>query len=248
VGRASLAYHNRLERPLPVTTRWNMADDDLVNPENIAATRGRASELGFNGDVNLFSLPFQLQVGYQQSDGAIGSDFDYRRTRVALGGEVSKWGRISFAPQMAYGRLGGDPIPQASFYLGGPNTITTLSDNLLGGTGMGIARLDIIGADDLLALAGIPHPAMFPLQGGVFATIGGVWGDDPYGGPGSPRDGWPDRNAWQSEGGIALLWRPGLPDPDSYLRVNLAWPLGPRDAVPHWSMTYSRTLDWLRAF
>jgi hypothetical protein len=247
-GRASLAYRNWRESPLAVRTLWNMSGNDPVYPDNVAAAPGRASELAFGGDAHLFSWPFQLQVGYAFSDGALGSDFDYRRARIALGGEIAVARRISFAPQFTYGRLSGDPVPQASFYLGGPNTLATLSDDLLGGTGLGLARLDVIGADDLLALAHIPHPAMLPIQGAVFASIGGVWGDDPYGGPSSPRDGWPDRNAWRSEAGVSLLYRPGIPDEDGYLRVNLAWPLGPRDAVPHWSMTYSRTLDWLRPF
>jgi hypothetical protein len=248
LGRAALAYRNWREAPLPVRTRWNMAGNDLVYDGNVAATPGRTSELVFGADAHVFSWPFQLQVGYAISDEALGSDFDYRRGRAAFGGELSAFQRISFAPQLIYGSLGGDPIPQASFYLGGPNNLATLSGDQLGGTGLGLARLDIIGADDLLALAHVPHPAMFPIQGGVFASIGGVWGADPYGGPGSERNGWPDRNAWRSEGGVSLLYRPGIPDEDAYLRVNLAWPLGPRVAHPHWSLTYARTLDFLRPF
>jgi hypothetical protein len=123
-----------------------------------------------------------------------------------------------------------------------------LRGDSLGGTGVAIARLDVIGVDDLLALARIPHPVMLPIQGGVFAATGAVWGADPFRGPGTPDGGWPDRSAWRSEVGVSLLYRPGMPDEDAYLRVNLAWPVGPHGGGARWSVSYSQALDLLRAF
>ncbi len=245
--RASLEYRDRLESPLAVTTRWNLSRRALAVEDNLAALPGRARELAFSGRARLPGTPFRLAVAKQVSGGALGSDFDYRRARVALGGDLSAGGRVSVVPQWMYGRLLGDPVPQASFFLGGPRTLRSMPREALAGTGIAVARLDLIGVDDLLALARVPHPAMFPIQGGVFAAAGAVWGADPFGGPGSPRDGWPDRDAWHSEAGVALLYRPGMPDEDAYLRLHLAWPVGNHRGGPRWSVAYSRALDLLGA-
>ena len=89
---------------------------------------------------------------------------------------------------------------------------------------------------------------MFPLQGGLFVATGAVWGTDPYGGPGSPAEGWPEKATWRSEVGASLLYRPGVPDEDGYFRLNYAYPLGPGDRDGRWSVSYSRALDLLRVF
>ena len=108
--------------------------------------------------------------------------------------------------------------------------------------------MDVIGTDDILALAHLPHPAMFPIQAALFAATGAVWGNDPFGGPGSPEAGWPDRGAWTSEAGASFLYRPGIPDGDAYLKINVAWPLGPVSHAARWTVTYSRALDLLKPF
>jgi hypothetical protein len=244
--RAGLEYRDRLESPLVVTTRWNLTRHTLDNGDNLAAAPGRARELAFSGSLRIPNSPFHLQTTHQTSDRALGSDFDYRRTRVSLGGEIVAGGHLSFVPQLAYGRLGGDLAPQAAFFLGGSRSLRSLRGDSLGGTGMAIARLDVIGVDDLLALAHIPHPAMFPIQGAVFAATGAIWGTDPFGGPGTPTGAWPERGAWMSEVGVSLLYRPGMPDEDAYLRVNLAWPIGAHGGGNRFSVSYSRALDQLR--
>lgn len=246
--RAGLEYRDRLESPLVVTTRWNLTRRALNNPGNLAAAAGRARELAIAGSLRIPGSPFTVQLTHQLSDRALGSDFDLRRTRVALGGEIVAGGHLSFVPQLAYGRLGGDPVPQSSFYLGGTRSLRSLRGDSLGGTGMAIARLDVIAVDDLLALARIPHPAMFPVQGAVFAATGTVWGTDPFGGPGTPNGAWPERQAWMSEAGVSLLYRPGIPDENAYFRLNLAWPVGPYAGKPRWSVSYSRAMDLLRPF
>jgi hypothetical protein len=245
---SALQCRDVVERPLDVTTRWNLTDHELESPTNIAAAHGRARELGFETRMRLPVLPLWGYLTHQTADKAFGSDFDYRRTRVAVGGEVAVGRHVSFLPQLAYGRLGGDPIPQASFYLGGAHSLRSLPSTSLGGTGLALARLDIIGADDLLALAHIPHPAMFPLQAGLFVASGAVWGADPFGGPGSPSASWPDKNAWLSEAGGSLLYRPGIPDDDGYFRLNYAHPIGANAGEARWSFSYSRALDLLRPF
>jgi len=244
----ALGFRDMLESPLPVTTTWDLAKRALEVPWNVPAAFGRAREATLTARVRVPFLPLTAQLSHQTSDGALGSDFDYRRTRVALGGEFAVGGHVSFLPQLVYGRLGGDAVPQASFYLGGARTLRSLPGEAIGGTGLALARLDVILADDLLALAHIPHPAMFPLQAGVFAASGAVWGADPYGGPGSAAGDWPQRQAWLSEAGVSLLYRPGVPDDDGYFRLNYAFPLGGDSRDGRWSVSYSRALDLLRPF
>ena len=245
---AGVEYRDALESPLAVTTRWNLARHALDVPGNLAAAFGRTREVALEAGARWPGLPLWSQVTHQTSDRALGSDFDYRRTRVALAGELPLGGHLSFLPQLAYGRLGGDPVPQASFYLGGARTLRSLPGAALGGTGLVLARLDVIGADDLLALAHLPHPAMFPIQGGLFVATGAVWGADPYGGPGTPAAGWPEKTAWLSEAGASLLYRPGVPDDDGYFRLNYGHPLGSGEREARWSVSYSRALDLLRSF
>ena len=245
---AGIAYRDWLESPLAVTTRWNLARRALASPDNLQATPGRTRELALEAGLRWPGIPVRSQVVYQLSDRALGSDFDYRRTRVALGGELPLLGHVSLLPQLVYGRLSGNPIPQAGFYLGGWRALRSLPVGAAAGTGLALARLDLLAADDLLALARIPHPAPFPLQGALFVASGAVWGPDPFGGSGSARGGWPEQNAWRSEAGLSLLYRPGVPDEDAYLRVNLAWPVGPVREGSRWSISYSRALDLLWDF
>jgi hypothetical protein len=248
VWRAGVEYRDQLESPLLVTTRWNLARDPLEAPTNLAAAFGRTRELTFSASARLPGLPFQSQVTQAVSDHALGSDFDYRRARLALGGELAVARHLSFLPQLVYGRLGGDPVPQASFYLGGAHTLRSLPAAALAGTGFAFGRLEVVGADDLLALAHLPHPAMFPIQGALFVASGAVWGADAYGGPGTPAGAWPERSSWLSEVGGSLLYRPGIPDGETCVRLNYARPLGGNGHSARWSISYARALDLLRSF
>jgi hypothetical protein len=245
---AGVEYRDMLESPLAVTTRWNLTDHAIALPTNLAAAFGRTRELALEAGGRWPGLPLWTQVTHQFSDRTLGSDFDYRRTRVALGGELALGAHLSFLPQLVYGRLGGDAVPQASFYLGGMPTLRSLPGGTLGGTGLALARLDVIGADDLLAIVHLPHPSMLPIQGGLFVATGAVWGADPFGGPGTPATDWPEKSAWLSEAGASLLYRPGIPEDDGYFRLNYAHPLGNGAREARWSVTYSRALDLLRPF
>ena len=246
--RAEFQYRDMLESPLAVTTRWSLAHDPLAAPDNLTAALGRAREVSLVTRARWPGFPLWSEAAFAVADNAIGSDFDYRRARVALAGEVPVAGHVSFVPQLALGRLAGDPVPQASFYLGGPRTLRSLPVATVGGTRLAIARLDVIGADDLLALLHLPHPAMFPIQGGLFIGTAAVWGPDPYGGPGTPSTGWPARNLWRSEAGASLLYRPGLGNDGAYLRLDYPRPLGSAAGESRWSLSWSRALNLLRPF
>jgi hypothetical protein len=243
--RAAIGYRDMLESPLAVTTTWNLLKKPLAVPFNLAATPGRAHEARLEAAWRIPKLPVIAEIAHQTSGHAIGSDFEYRRTRAAMSGNFG-WGPISIVPQAEYGRVDGTPTPQSSFYIGGAHTLRSLTRDARGGTGIAVARLDLIEAPDLLKLAHVPHPAMFPLQAGLFAGIGAVWGADPYGGPTVPGADWPHRESWMSEVGASLIYQPGIPDPTSLVRFNFARALGPAREHIRFSISYSRALDLVK--
>jgi len=240
--RAQVGYRDMLERRIATSATWNLAKAEPVLIENLPATRGRAREFSAEAGARLPHMPVRCEIGYVTSGGAIGSDFEYRRTRAALAGDFAAGRWLAIVPQLAYGRLSGSAAPQASFYLGGTNSMRGFLGATRGGTGLTLARLDLHEADDVLARSHLPHPAWLPIQVGAFASAGAVWGADPYGGPARSGVEWPDPEHWVSEAGGALLWRPGLPDPAGFFRFSYAWPLGPERESARFTATYSRAL------
>src|SRR5262249_34588528 len=163
---------------------------------NIAAVAGRMRGFGVDLGARVPHLPVRAGFDFDLASRPLGGDFDYRRYRLSLAGEFPVLRFISLLPQVRYGRLDGDAVPQAAFYLGGPRSLRSLYTNSRAGSGIALARLDVVQGGDLLALLHLPHPAMLPLQAGVFAASGAVWGADPFGGAGSSSSGWPARSAW----------------------------------------------------
>lgn len=246
--RGRVRYRDMLESALPVTARWNLAGSRLKVSDNLAARHGHVHELGYLLGARTPWLPFTTEAEYLTSGDAIGSDFEYRRTRLSLGGDVALGHSFALVPQFSWGRLSGQPVPQAAFYLGGSHTLRSLEGSEIGGTGMTLARVDLIEMPDLLELMRIPHPAMLPLQLGVFAATGAVWGTDPYGGPSRPGVDWAEEPEFRQEVGTSILYRPGLPDPSTYMQLGWAWPIGPHATGPRFSVSYSRGVDLVKPF
>jgi hypothetical protein len=238
-----VGYADQLQSPLSTTTTWSLTGARADPAFNLAAAFGRMREIRYEAGVQLPVVPVFLQANYATSGDAIGSDFEYRRSRLAASGDWALGESFSIVPQVAYGRLSGQAVPQASLYMGGSRTLRSLPGAGLGGTGLALARLDLVGHEDVLALMRIPHPDAFPIHLGAFAATGAVWGADPYGGPTIAGTDWPNREDWLHEAGVQVLYRPGIPEADGYLRISYAWPLGPTDREGRWAVSYSRALD-----
>ena len=236
-------YGHGLESPLVTTATWNLLDRAPAVRDNAPAARGRTRELRYRATAQLPFAPVTAEISHATSGKALGSDFEYRRTRAVLSGEFALGSLAAVVPQLVYGRLSGTAVPQASFFLGGANSLRSVRGESIGGAGAALARLDLLGVQDLLALARIPHPAALPLEGGLFAAAGAVWGVDPYGGRTLPGLDWPNREDWLTEAGVTLRWRPGLPDPFAALEFGYAWPLGPSDRRARFAIAYTRPLD-----
>lgn len=225
--RLGVGYRDQLESPLSTSTDWNLFGKDLVVPGNLPAITGRARELEVTGGMRLPVVPARAELAWQSSGPALHSAFRYDRLRFATGADITLGSFASLVPQAMYGRVTGDPPPQAAFYLGGGQTLRTLTTDERGGTGVAVGRVDLIGAVDVLSVLHIPHSVVLRITPAAFACIGAAWGDDPYGGP--PRSGkdWPEKNEWVSEAGAALQYDIG--SFGTRLAIGYAWPIGPSE-------------------
>ena len=221
------SWRDQLESSLPYTTDWYVFGHGPVLPFNDSAAFGRVSELSFAGEANIPGTRFRVNATYWTSDPQLGSDMLYRRTRVTAGGDVSLGRHLSLVPQATYGLLRGETPPQEAFYLGGVANLRTLKRNELAGAGRAYGRVDLIVVDDLGRPLHLPVPARLPLQFGMFAGSGAVWGRDPVTGDAAPTTrALPHADEFLSEVGAGVMLRFGIPNPLTALRFELAFPLG----------------------
>lgn len=246
--RLGLGYRNMLETPRVTTATWNLLNHTPEIVDNLQAVRGRASEFEFEGLWCVPRTPLQAQVLHATASRHIGSAFEYRRTLVSAGADVSVGRSLSLIPQAEYGTLNGDALPQEAFYLGGSHTLRSVPSGSIGGSRIAVARVDLITVRDVLALAHLPHPRAFPLEAGVFGGVGAAWGFDPFGGPRRSGGDWPESRDWLGEAGFSFLYQPGIPDPAEFLHLDVAFPLGPRGGNARIDVGVSRALDLLRPF
>ena len=245
-AQLGVRYRDMDEAPIATSAGWNVFHRPLSTYDNLAAFPGHAREFEYSALVRVDPFPAEAEVIHQTSGNGIGSDFEYRRTRVAVSGNVGLGSRATLIPQVVYGRLTGQALPQASIYLGGSSSMRSMSSSARGGTRYAQARLEVLGADDVLETLRIPHPAFLPLQLGVFAGVGAVWGADPFGGPARSGGGWPDPEHWVSEAGVSLIYQPGVPSPTTLVRGNYVWPIGPARESTNFSVSISHAMEFLK--
>ena len=93
---------------------------------------------------------------------------------------------------------------------------------------------------------GLREPPTFPIQLSVFAGLGAAWGYDPATGDAlASRAWWPESREWQPEVGASVLYRPGIPQPDYFVRVSWAVPVGPGDREPRVALSLGTALSSL---
>ncbi len=245
-GRLSVAYRDQLESSRPTSTTWSLFGRELALASNGPAAFGRAREAAFAAEWRLPGTPVRAHLQHWTAGRATNSDFSYRRTRLALGGDLALTRHIAIAPQLEWGRLRGDALPQEAFYLGGSPNLRSLDRNEQIGAGRAFGRIDALLMDDVLKLLRIPHPDMFPIQIGAFVGSGAVWGGEAFSGGTATRRDFPRASEWLSETGVSVMYRPGLPDPELYVRFDYVLPLGPESGrEPGFVLGFQRTLNLL---
>ncbi len=240
---AELGYRNELESPLVTTATWNLLGRRLTLEPNAPAAFGRASEVRLAAGAQVPGTPLEASVTAWNAGGALGGDLGYHRYLAALGGGFGLGPHLAFTPQVEYSRLTGAALPQDALYLGGSYSLLTVEPQSLAGTGRAVARVELMTLDGVQRLVGWKEDSAFPIQLGAFAGLAARWGYDPATGVPrvTPRD-WPGSEQWMSEAGVSVMFRPGLPDPESYLRIDYAWPLGPNDREAKLYLSWKRTL------
>lgn len=242
-SRVAVQFRDQVESPLVTTTTWNFLSNEPEIPFNLPAADGRVRETEFEATVRIPRTGWQAEAHVRLAGQALASDFDYQRYSFATGGDVGLGHFATLVPQFVYGRLEGDVIPQAAFYFGGPHSLRSIPTNSFAGTRKAFGKLDLIFTPDLGRFLHLPIPAPIVVQGGVFTGAGSVWGPDPYGGSAVEGDeAFPEE--WLSEVGVSLLYRPGLPEPRGFLRLDYARGVGnnPESKV---TVHYSVPLDLL---
>lgn len=243
---AELAARDERESPLATTSTWTLTHRTPVVIANLPATAGRAHEVSLAAGARLPRTPFSAQAKVWTAGGALGGDFDYTRVRLGFGGGAALGRHVAFVPQLEYGRVTGAALPQEAFWIGGANSLRTVVTNGLSGTGKTYAHVDLLLVDPVQKVLGIEPNPVFPIQVGVFGASAARWGYDPVTGEAArtSRD-WPTHDQWRSEAGVSLLYRPGLPEPDWFVRFDLAKPIGPGDHTTSLSVSYTRALTVL---
>jgi hypothetical protein len=234
------------ESPLATTATWTLFGRTPVVIPNEAARATRVHEVDAQAGVRLVHVPLTLEGHAWSAGGALGGDAGYTRVRLAAGGALALGRHVAFAPELEYGRLTGTALPQEAFYLGG-GTLRSLDAQTLRGTGRALAHADFILTDALQTLLGMERAPVFPIQAGAFAGAGAVWGTDPLTGAAAltSRD-WPRQRDWLAEAGVSVMYRPGLPHPDSFVRIDYAVPIGADGRASHLYVSYMRALNFLR--
>ena len=235
--RVGVGWRNQLESPLVTTTTWNLFDEPLQRVENRPATMRRIQEFEVEATWRVPHMPLWLEGEGRFSADALGSDADYQRVRFAAASDVPvrRWATI--VTQVTYGTVFGELMPQNATYLGGWRTLRSITRGEVVSTGRVFGRFEIIESPDLLRWLPGTTGALLNLRVAGVLAAGGAFGDDPFTGQRLAGRSWPALHDWKSEAGIGFLYRPGLPDPRLYYRIDLAHALGPGE--PGWRALFS---------
>ena len=242
---AGLLARDQLESPLPTTASWYLGHHGPVVFPNDTARAGRTHELSAWLGGRVPNVPVTLEARGWTAGGALGGALAYTRVRLSAGGAFGLGRHLALVPEADWGRLHGSALPQDAFDLGG-STLRSLDAESVRGTGRAAGHVDLLVTDAVQTLLGFDREPTFPIQIGAFAGSAAAWGSDPASGnPELVARDWPLRQEWLSEAGASVLYRPGLPHPDSFVRLDWAIPIGPDGRRPRLYLSYTRSLGFL---
>jgi hypothetical protein len=190
---------------------------------------------------------FRLRAAYEPDDrrhAALlegqGLGNDGWRLRGVAGSSVGLGRTVKALVQLEGGAARTTSPAQRRFEIGGPRAVASLpygegsTDHLL------LGKLEFLHSASLLDWLRLPRPDFFDLSLGAFFHYGVAW-DDP-----GRRDivfSMPPSAGWRGAAGLSLLYRPGLPDPRTFWRFQLGWPVGPDAGDMRLTLAIGREFD-----
>ena len=234
-GRAYAGYRDARERAMSRETRFTLIGADALVPGVTPADPDRYRE-GFGGWI------------YEREDWDAGAAIEARiadarwrlRGVMAKGLRLGRW--VKAHAQVEAGAASTDAPRQRRFELGGPMAVPSLGYGIGGGDHLLVGKLELVEGHDFLRALHLPHPDILVLQPSVFVQGGAVW--DEAGRRNVVFASVP-ANAWKGSAGFALVYRPGLPDPETFWRFQTAWPVGRDSGVARFSLAIGRPFDLL---
>jgi hypothetical protein len=221
------------ERAMPVVTTFSLFGTAADVPPNTAA------------DADEFTEPF-AGVAFARTDwqfaGTLDAAGDAPRWRVrgALGKGLNLTSRVKAVLQVEAGATRQDGPRQRKFEIGGAKAVPSLEYGASPGAHLLIGKAELIESTNLWHALGLHRPDWFVPQPTAFIHYAASW-DDPAG-----RNNFfvkPPGTAWRGAAGIGLGWRVGLPEPDVFWRIEMAWPVGPESGSPTLNFTLGRGFD-----
>jgi hypothetical protein len=232
--RLSAGWEDGKDRSMQRETRFSFFGDRDSVPENLPA------------DFDEFSGPTG-GIAYEREDWELAARIDARgggedrwRVRGALGKAVRLGNSLKLYGQYEYGAAATDAPLQRMFSVGGPRLLrtvrtgVTMADHLMG------AKLELVSSIDVLRSIGIGGPDWLVLNPWVFGEAAAIW-DDAAG-----RNvvfAQPPSQAWRGGAGGGFLFRPGVPDPDVWVRFGYVARVGHKPGQSHFTISIDRAFD-----
>jgi hypothetical protein len=206
-------YRDAKEENMPLVNDWTL----FTHAENVPAN--------LPGAAQDYTEPFG-SIGWMRNDLELGALAEYEgsgdrwRARGVLAKALNLGKPLKAYAQFEYGATATDAPLQRRFWIGGPRAVPTLVMDSGGGDHLMLARLEFIEAHDVLKMTGIPHPDWLVLQPLFGARAGATWDRDAV-------FARPPSQAWAGSAYAGLAYRLGIPEADVFLRMFVAFPVGP---------------------
>lgn len=217
------------DQSMRLATRFSLwgADRDATP---VTPARGGAFREGF------------LEIAHaRQGSTHLGAEAGYAarhrwRARVAGAHRIGFAGFVANLQAEAGLAANGGPA-QDRFEVGGPAAIHTLGQDVEAGNRLVLGKVELIHGVDLLRALRVPHPSFFVLHPGVFVHEGAAWTreDGSWNGPPS--------ESRRGAAGVVLVHLPGIPNPATFVRLQMAWPLERRSGAARFSFALGRWHD-----
>ena len=227
---AGIGWRRARDQSMPTVSRFKVLGAGGTLPA-VTPTRPGSFKEGFaEFSCNFLPVPRHLGVeaGYASRD--------RWRARLAAAHDIDRFG-FKVNVQCEWGVAARNGPQQSRFEIGGPLAVPSLGLGDESGNRLLLGKTELIRGIDLLKALHVPHPSMLVLHPAIFIHGACVWTES------EGRWSAPPAACWRGAAGVALLHLPGIILPASYVRLQMAWPLGLESGVARFSVALGRWHD-----